>query len=325
MNWTLNIQDGSAQSGKSVAGAADNIDNATDAVTLLAAKLQEWLAELIALLPNLVAAVLVILLFFVLSRVANNLIGRGLSRTAMPDTVRKLMSRIASVVVLAIGVFFALGLLHLDKTVTSLLAGAGVVGLALAFAFQDMAANFMAGIYMSLKRPFEIGDLIETNDVLATVKEIDMRSTVLRTAQGQVVRIPNKDVFENKLVNYSLSGERRVDIEVGVSYGENLERVREVAVAAVTALDDCDPKRDADLIYTGFGDSSINFTLRFWVNFEGKGQADYLKARDAGIVAVKKAFDAKDIVIPFPIRTLDFSIKGGGPLRSELRAGKSAE
>ncbi|MEO8445260.1 MAG: mechanosensitive ion channel domain-containing protein, partial [Gammaproteobacteria bacterium] len=148
--------------------------------------------------------------------------------------------------------------------------------------------------------------------------------TVLRTAQGQIVRVPNKDIFESKLVNYSLSGERRVDLEVGVSYGEDLERVRKVAVAAVKALDDCDPKSDPDLIYTGFGDSSINCTIRFWVNYEGKGQADYLGARDAAIVAVKKAFDAEDISIPFPIRTLDFAIKGGGALRGELRGGSDA-
>jgi small conductance mechanosensitive channel len=267
-------------------------------------------------LPNLLAAVLVLLLFMVLSTFARKMIARGLSRTTMPDTVARLLARVASIAVLAIGLFFALSLLHLDKTVTSLLAGAGVIGMALAFAFQDMAANFMAGIYMSLNRPFEIGHLIETNDVFATVQEIDMRSTILRTPQGQIVRVPNKDVFESKLINYTLSGERRVDLEVGVSYGEDLEHVRQVAIAAIQKLEESDPEREPDLIYTGFGDSSINLMVRFWVNF--KADKEFLKARDAGIVAIKRAFDAEGISIPFPIRTLDFAIKGGGKLRTEL-------
>lgn len=161
-----------------------------------------------------------------------------------------------------------------------------------------------------------IGHLVETNGVIAAVEEIDMRATILRTAQGQIVRIPNKEVFETKLINYSLSGERRVDVEVGVSYGEDLERVRKVAIDAVREMAACDPDREPDLIYTGFGDSSISLTVRFWVNF--KGNSDYLTARDAAIVAIKKAFDASDIAIPFPIRTLDFAIKGGGRLRTEL-------
>jgi small conductance mechanosensitive channel len=315
----MNIQESGAPSGTLLPGTAgERIDSAADGVAVVIARIQDWLADLVALLPNIMAAVLVLLLFFALSRIARKLMIRGLSRTALADTIVRLLARIASFAVLAIGLFFALGLLHLDKTVTSLLAGAGVIGLALAFAFQDLAANFMAGIYMSLNRPFEIGHLVETNGVLATVQEIDMRATILRTAQGQIVRIPNKQVFESKLINYSLSGERRVDLEIGVSYGEDLEQVRKVAIAAVKELEVCDPARDPDLIYTGFGDSSINLTVRFWVNFKGKG--DYLTARDAAIVAIKKAFDTAEIVIPFPIRTLDFAIKGGGRLRTELQS-----
>lgn len=316
MGLMTNTNISGGESGTTLAAAASQINTMTDAAGVLIASLQTWLADLVAFLPNMVAALLVLGLFAVLSRVVSKLVARGLARTAMPDTIERLLSRIAGVVVLAAGLFFALGLLHLDKTVTSLLAGAGVIGLALAFAFQDMAANFMAGIYMSIKRPFELGDLVETNDVLATVLEIDMRATVLRTAQGQIVRIPNKEVFEKKLTNYTQSGERRVDLEVGVSYGDDLDKVRTVAAAAVKALKECDPQRDVRVLYTGFGDSSVNLVVCFWVNL--KGNADFLGARDAAIVAIKKAFDAEQIVIPFPIRTLDFAIKGGGPLRDQL-------
>jgi small-conductance mechanosensitive channel len=296
--------------------AVEGIDDARDGVELLVDKLQGWLADLIVLLPNLVVAVVILTSFVMLSKLVAKVLANALSRTGMAETVVRLLSRIAFVAVIAVGLFFALGILQLEKTVTSLLAGAGVIGLALAFAFQDMAANFMAGIYMSVKRPFEIGHIIETNDVFATVQEIDLRATVLRTPQGQLVRIPNKQVCENKVTNYSQSGERRVDLEVGVSYGEDLERVREVATAAIEPIESRDSERPVEVIFTGFGGSSIDLVVRFWVDF-GR-QSDFLKARDAAIVAIKVAFDANDIVIPFPIRTLDFGIKGGGPLRDEL-------
>jgi small-conductance mechanosensitive channel len=145
-----------------------------------------------------------------------------------------------------------------------------------------------------------------------------MRSTVLRTPQGQIVRIPNKNVFENKLVNYSESGERRVDLEVGVSYGEDLEHVRKVAIAAIETVAERQAEREIELVYTGFGGSSIDFVVRFWIDFSR--QIEFLTARDRAIVAIHQAFNAEGISIPFPIRTLDFGIKGGGPLREELTA-----
>lgn len=319
MGWTIPVQTADTTLGIQPVGIdASSVGTTTDGLDLVIGSLREWLAGLIALLPNMLAALVVVGVFALLSRVVSRVVSRSLGRTAMADAVVGLVAKTVGVAVVAIGLFFALGLLHLDKTVTSLLAGAGVIGLALAFAFQDMAANFVAGLYMSVNRPFEIGHVVETNDVIATVEEIGMRATVLRTGQGQIVRMPNKIVFEKTLVNYSQSGERRVDVELGVSYGEDLDRVRTVAMKAIRQLPECDPERDAELLYTGFGDSAINLVVRFWVNF--RDGHDYFPAQDAAIVAIKRAFEAEKIVIPYPVRTLDFSIKGGGRLRDELAA-----
>ncbi|XYI03508.1 mechanosensitive ion channel family protein [Sorangium sp. So ce1128] len=126
----------------------------------------------------------------------------------------------------------AFSILNLEKAATSLLAGAGIVGLALGFAFQDLAANFIAGVYLAVRFPFREGDLIETNDTLGIAERIRIRSTTIRTLEGQAVMIPNKEIFTTKLINDSETGARRVDLSVGVSYGDDLDKVRRVALDA---------------------------------------------------------------------------------------------
>ncbi|MFW5955204.1 MAG: mechanosensitive ion channel family protein, partial [Rhodothermales bacterium] len=280
----------------------------TDAFSELLVKLQSWLQAIILMLPEFVSAVVVVIIGALLARFVRRAIYGVLRRVSTYDTVNHLLATIAYGVVLAITVFVALGILGLDRAVTSLLAGAGIIGLALGFAFQDLASNFIAGILLSVRRPFLEGDLIETNDFLGTVMEINLRSTKLRTLQGQIAIIPNAEVFTNPLKNFS-TGERRIDLACGVSYGDDLAHVRSVVLSAVRSLEGIRTDGPIDLFFEEFGDSSINFTVRFWIDFAR--QPDFLRARSEAVIAIKKAFDQEGITIPFPIRTLDFGIVGG--------------
>ncbi len=279
-------------------------------------KLQEWGDSLIALMPNLVVALLIVTIAWVLARLASRMTERLAKKASARSAVARLLGTITALVVIGAGLFIALGVLKLDKTVTSLLAGAGVVGLAIGFAAQNMTANFLSGTVISLRRPYKEGDLIETADHFGTVDRIELRVTRLLTPQGQMVLVPNKDILETPLVNYSTLGRRRVDLAVGVSYGDSLAKAKRVAIAAVEDLPQRDRERDVELFYEEFGSSSINFVLRFWIPFER--QAQYLEARSEAIERVKHAFDDHDISIPFPIRTLDFGIRGGMTLTEAL-------
>jgi small conductance mechanosensitive channel len=147
---------------------------------------------------------------------------------------------------------------------------------------------------------------------MGKVVEINLRDTVLRTFQGQTVIIPNKDVFQNPIENYSLLGKRRIDLVVGVSYGEDLERVRSVTLDAVKNISGLSADDETTLFYQEFGDSSINFLIRLWA--ATPEQPDYMRICSESIISIKKAYDANNITIPFPIRTLDFGIKGGTTL-----------
>ena len=289
-----------------------------DLLNDLVGKLHDWTEAAVLMAPNLAAALLIVGLAWLLARVAAGVTVRVLRRTTPYDEIARLLSRVVWVAVLCAGLFIALGVLQLDKTVTSLVAGAGLLTLIVGLAFQDLAANFIAGVLLQLRHPFRRGHLIETNDFYGIVEGINLRTTVVRTLTGQVALIPNKTVFENPVVNFSTSSRRRVDLKVGMSYGDDLARVKETALAAVAGIEGRDTAREPELFYEGFGESSIDFTVRFWIPFSA--EPDYLQARSDAVMRIKRAFDEAGITIPFPIRTLDFSAVGGITLREEWPA-----
>ena len=298
----------------------------TDAASGLWIKLVGWYEGFIELLPNLFVAVLIVVAAAFLARLARRVVTALLHRVTehapQARNVVDLLGTLAYVAVLAIGTFLALRVIGLDGIVTTLLAGAGIVGLALGFAFQDIAANFIAGILMAIRNPFVVGEIIKSNDFTGTVQEISLRSTVIDTFTGQKVIIPNSKVFGDPIVNYSARRSRRVDLTCGVGYGDDLAHAQEVALDAVKRLDVVQSDKPVQLYYNEFGDSSINFTLRFWVAFSK--QTDFLEAQSEAIKAIKAAFDANGVTIPFPIRTLDFDPNGGVDLRAALKGSGGA-
>ena len=161
----------------------------------------------------------------------------------------------------------------------------------------------------SLFSATRVGDILDTNDHFGTVTEMNLRATIIKDFQGQEIIIPNKEVYQKPIKNYSRYSKRRVDLSVGISYGDNLQKVKDVVLEAINGLDLVDKSKPVDFAYQGFGDSSIDFNIYYWVS--QPNQMNYNLAVSAGVMAVKKAFDENEITIPFPIRTLDFGIKGG--------------
>lgn len=284
--------------------------------TIIVDKLTGWMEQLVEMLPNFILAILVLIAFVFVGKLIRNISRKLLERALHNRPLSSIASTVIYIIIIAIGAFVALGLLNLDKTVTSLLAGAGIIGLALSFAFQDIATNFIAGFFMAVRRPFRIGQVIHCEGHSGVIRYIGIRTTEITSFQGQEVIIPNKMLFQNPLINDSENTYKRIDLNVGISYGEDLERVRDIAIEAVKNIPHINKEKDIDLAYLEFGDSSINFRIMIWVEFIT--QVEFLKSRSEAIIAIKKAFDKEDIMIPFPIRTLDFGIKGGEKLNEML-------
>src|SRR5690606_15005979 len=117
--------------------------------------------------------------------------------------------------------------------VTSILAGAGIIGLAPAFAFQDIAPNFKSGIFILVRKPLKVGGIVLVQGFEGKVVEVNLRDTVIDTFKGQLVIVPNKDVYQNPIENFSYLQKRRFDLPIGVSYGDDLDKVKQVALETI--------------------------------------------------------------------------------------------
>ena len=287
---------------------SDIANEVTGVFGALTNQFNDWINTVISGLPELLAAIIIFGIFFYLSKWARLLTIKIFTKLEAPRSLANLFATIAKILVLVIGVMIALGVLNLDKTVTSMLAGLGIVGVALGFAFQDIAANFISGILLIFRKPFEIGDVIEVNDITGVVERVDIRTTIIRTFQGQLVHVPNQMVFQNAITNYSEFKTRRIDLEVGVGYESDLDQVEHLFLEAINRLDYVKTEPVPMLHFESFGESSIDLTIRFWFDFTK--QPDFLTARSEAIKAVKKVSDDNDIVLPFPITSIDLIQQG---------------
>lgn len=293
-------------------------ENLKDPVNIVTSTLETWYEAAVSALPNFIVAIVTMIAFVFIARTVRKLARRVMGKSVDNEALRGLIGTMSYFAILAIGLFVSLGILHLDKTVTSLLAGAGVIGLALGFAFQDIAANFISGIMIAFRQPYRIEDIVEVGGLRGVVKEIGLRTTRFVTFEGIEIFVPNKMMFTEPLKNFTTTPKRRLDISVGVSYGDDLRKVEKIIKTSIEDMDGRIDDEEIEVFYKEFGASSINLDVRVWIEYPA--DKNYLKFRHEAIMRIKEAFDDNGIDIPFPIRTLDFGIKGGESLQVPLRS-----
>ncbi len=228
-------------------------------------KITGWLEIFFRMLPNLLLAILIFIAFFFLARFVRKFSYRLLLRVSEKPAISGLFSSIFFIIILFLGLFISLQLLHLDKTITSLLAGAGIIGLALGFAFQDLTANFISGVFIIFRKPFDVGNIIDTNGFTGIVEEIQLRSTTIRTFQGLHIMLPNKDIFQKPITNYSLSGKRRIDVVLTIPGKSN---VAETEKRINKALDEI-PEVNNDkfqVLFADYNGDTIKMEVHCWTD-----------------------------------------------------------
>lgn len=280
----------------------------TDAVLLLSEKFLSWYEITVKSIPNILLGMVVFLIFLIFSKIVKSIVGKILPKFTHNQAVLNLFKTICSSTTIIIGLFISLEIMHLDKTVTSILAGAGVIGLALGFAFQEIASNFVSGILIAFKEPYQIGDIIELDNYYGEVTKISLRTTSITTFQGLEVIVPNKELFTKPFINLTTTPYRRLDLKLGVSYSDDLEKVERVTKEALIDIEERFIGKDVDVFFTDFDSSSINLVVHLWVKYPQ--DKSLLRACHKAIKNIKKSYERNNITIPFPIRTLDFGTKG---------------
>ena len=210
-----------------------------------------------------------------------------------------MLGNISYVLILFIGLFVALDILQLNKAVASLLAGAGVIGIVLGFAFQDLSSNFISGIFIAFKKPFDVGHTIETNGFMGNVEEIQLRSTIMRTFQGLHVMIPNKDIFQKAILNYSLTLERRIEIEFSISIDYNVFNLREKLKDSISTLNYLVVEKPVEIYCVAFGENRIRIAVWMWIyNHQPPG---YMVAQHDAIECIIKTCKDNNISLIIPV------------------------
>ncbi len=264
-------------------------------------KLSNWFNALIINLPNIVLALIVLIIAAYLSKKLSARITKLLTSRVKQGSVRSLVASSVSISIILIGIVLALGILNLDQALNSLIAGAGVAGLAIGLAVQGTLSNTFSGVSLSIKNDINVGDFIETNGFAGVIEAINLRDTKIRTIDNNLVVIPNNSISNNPYKNYSLTRDLRVVVKTGVAYDSDLDKVSTVARDVILRSF---PYRESDFefYYTSFGESSIDLEIRFWI--QATDRFSLTKARSIAIKLIKETFEAESINIPFPIRTV---------------------
>jgi len=244
---------------------------------------------------NLLAAILIFIVGRWLAKFVSKMLDMVLSKHNVDQTLKSFVCHLTYVTLFAFVIIAALGKLGIQTA--SFVAVLGAAGLAVGLALQGSLANFAAGVLMIIFKPFKVGDYVEGGGTAGIVEEIQIFATVLRTPDNKTIIIPNAKISADNIVNYSAKPTRRVDMVFGVSYSDNIDRVKAI-IGEVLAADSRILKDPAPQIaLSALADSSVNFVVRPWVNADDHWPV-YFDTHEN----VKKRFDAEGISIPFPQR-----------------------
>ena len=259
--------------------------------------------DIVRSLPTLLFGLVIL----ALSAGAGVLATRGarafLRRRVRANLLRSVMARGMGVLVFLFGFYIVLRVSGLTQLALTVVGGTGLIGLALGIAFRNITENFLASVFLSGQRPFETGDLVEITGVTGYVQQLNTRTTVLMTLDGNLVQIPNASVYKNNLRNFTTNANRREDFVVGIGYDDSINEAQEIARKVLgdhpAVLNDPEPWVLADSL----GRATVNLRVYFWLN--GR-EHSWLKVRSSVIRLVKLAFQQHGISMPDEAREVIF-------------------
>ena len=262
-----------------------------------AQKFRELGVDVLRVLPVALVAIVVIVLFWWLGRFLGNR-SAWLRRLGFSDLSASLGRRVVRTVVTGVGLLIALEILDAAAVVGALLGVAGVAGIALGFAFRNIVENYLAGVLLSARNPFSIGDGVQVGEFVGKVVRLTSRDTVLMTLDGNHLRIPNSVIITSPMTNFSRNPLRRFEFQVSVSVDLDLVAARDLGVATLQRMRGILSDPGPQGLVSELGDSAVQLCFLAWID---QRQSDFLKARSEAIRLVKSAFDDAGIEMPEPI------------------------
>lgn len=267
-------------------------------------KIQGTIDTAIVMLPNIVLALIVFILFFFAARWLKWLVKRLTRRHRQARNLGMVLGRLAQGTVILIGLFVALSIVIPTFKAGDLVQLLGISGVAIGFAFRDILQNFLAGILILLTEPFRIDDQIVFKDFEGTVENIQTRATTIKTYDGRRIVIPNSELFTNSVTVNTAFDARRIEYDIGIGYGDDIESAKRLMLEAIYSVDEVLKDPAADVLVMELAESSVNIRARWWI--EPPRRADDLYSRDKVLSAIKQKLVENGIDLPYPTRQILF-------------------
>ncbi|MEJ6480105.1 mechanosensitive ion channel family protein [Nostoc punctiforme UO1] len=267
-------------------------------------KVQSMSNGFIALLPNIVLALIVFIIFLFIATRIKALVKRLTRNRRSARNLGLVLGRLAQGVTILIGLFIALSIVIPSFKAGDLIQLLGISGVAIGFAFRDILQNFLAGILILLTEPFQIDDQIVFKGFEGTVENIQTRATTIRTYDGRRIVIPNSELFTNSVTVNTAFDNRRLEYDVGIGYGDDIDRAKELMLEALHSVPEVLKDPAPDVLVMELAESTVNIRVRWWI--KPPRRADDLASRDKVLSTIKKTLVANGIDLPFPTQQILF-------------------
>ena len=290
-------------SNPTVRAAGESYDQTVNTISTLQDQLVGMAESFIRALPNMVIALVILTITWLLAKFAVKIADRMIGKTEIRPSLKALIDTLVKLAIWLVGLLVALIVVMPGMTPASLIAGLGIGAVAIGFAFQDIFENFLAGVLIMLREKMRIGDIIECDGITGQVEHITLRETYVRKLSGEVTLVPNSMLFKNPVEILTDEVKRRHEVVAGVSYDTDLDHAAKIIRKAVESVEAVDVNKGVDVFAAEFGSSSVNFNVRWWA---GSKPRDMHESRDAVVRAIKRGLDDAGIEIPFPYVTHTF-------------------
>jgi len=263
------------------------------------------LTQFVSWLPSLLAAALIVCAFYVLYRITRPIVADLFGKIGLEQALANMLVGIYRFALMMLGLVMAAGQLGIN--VGAALAGLGIAGLTIGFAAKDSLSNVMAGFLIFWDKPFHVGDWVTMSDHYGKVAEITLRTTRVQTRSNTWVVIPNEKVINETLINHSANGATRVDVPVGIGYGDSIAKARRVLLGAMAELELVLKDPAPQVVLDNLGGSSVNLLVFVWI----KDAKDEKPVFFQVLETAKTTLDAAGIELPFPKLDMNItSVKG---------------
>ena len=266
-------------------------------------QLMQMVRGTIELIPNIVIAILVFIIFWFVAKFTRRII-KNVTRKKQSRNLGLVLARLAQGFIILIGAFIALAIVVPSFKPGDLVQLLGVSGVAVGFAFRDILQNFLAGILILITEPFTLEDQIVFGEFEGTVEHIQTRATIIRTYDGRRIVIPNAELFTNSVTVNTAFDKRRLQYDIGVGYGDDLVEAKKIILDVLRNNTDTLQDPGPEALVVDLADSTINIRARWWVS--PPRQADSMKSQDEILTAINEKLVAAGIDLPFPTQQVLF-------------------